>query len=92
MGETLELPLTWNKATAKPLLDNKRKDENVISQWITGSLKYTDFEWCNWIPGMILSLTIDLQSQEKLNKLAIGCITRLWNGSAQTENDSRRSF
>ena len=80
MGETLELPLTWNKATAKPLLDNK-KNEMLLVNGLRGSLKYTDFEWCNWSRNDSISFTIDLQSQEKLNKLAIGCITNYGMGA-----------
>ena len=79
MGETLELPLTWNKATAKPLLGNK-KNEMLLVNGLRGSLKYTDFEWCNWSRNDSISFTIDLQSQEKLNKLAIGCITNYGMG------------
>ena len=80
MGETLELPLTWNKATAKPLLDNK-KNEMLLVNGLRGSLKYTDFEWCNWSRNDSISFTIDLQSQEKLNKLTIGCITNYGMGA-----------
>ena len=80
MGETLELPLTWNKATAKPLLDNK-KNEMLLVNGLRGSLKYTDFEWCNWSRNDSISFTIDLQSQEELNKLAIGCITNYGMGA-----------
>ena len=60
MGETLELPLTWNKTTAKPLLDNK-KNEMLLVNGLRGSLKYTDFEWCNWSRNDSISFTIDLQ-------------------------------
>ena len=80
MGETLELQLTWNKATAKPLLDNK-KNEMLLVNGLRGSLKYTDFEWCNWSRNDSISFTIDLQSQEELNKLAIGCITNYGMGA-----------
>ena len=80
MGETLELPLTWNKATAKPLLGNK-KNEMLLVNGLRGSLKYTDFEWCNWSRNDSISFTIDLQSQEKLNKLTIGCITNYGMGA-----------
>ena len=80
MGETLDLQLTWNKATAKPLLDSK-KNEMLLVNGLRGSLKYTDFEWCNWIRNDSISFTIDLQSQEKLNKLAIGCITNYGMGA-----------
>ena len=80
MGETLELPLTWNKATAKPLLDNK-KNEMLLVNGLRGSLKYTDFEWCNWNQNDSISFTIDLQGREILNKFTIGCITNYGMGA-----------
>ena len=80
MGETLELPLTWNKATAKPLLGNK-KNEMLLVNGLRGSLKYTDFEWCNWNQNDSISFTIDLQGREILNKFAIGCITNYGMGA-----------
>ena len=80
MGETLELQLTWNKATAKPLLGN-RKNEMLLVNGLRGSLKYTDFEWCNWNRNDSISFTIDLLGKEKLNKFAIGCITNYGMGA-----------
>ena len=79
-GETLELQLTWNKATAKPLLGNK-KNEMLLVNGLRGSLKYTDFEWCNWNQNDSISFTIDLQGREILNKFAIGCITNYGMGA-----------
>ena len=80
MGETLDLQLTWNKATAKPLLGNK-KNEMLLVNGLRGSLKYTDFEWCNWNQNDSISFTIDLQGREILNKFAIGCITNYGMGA-----------
>ena len=79
MGEILELQLTWNKATAKTLLGNK-KNEMLLVNGLRGSLKYTDFEWCNWNRNDSISFTIDLQGEEKLHKFAIGCITNYGMG------------
>ena len=80
MGETLDLQLTWNKATAKPLLGNK-KNEMLLVNGLRGSLKYTDFEWCNWSRNDSISFPIDLLGKEKLNKFAIGCITNYGMGA-----------
>ena len=80
MGETLDLQLTWNKATAKPLLGNK-KNEMLLVNGLRGSLKYTDFEWCNWNQNDSISFTIDLQGREILNKFTIGCITNYGMGA-----------
>lgn len=55
MGETLELQLTWNKATAKPLLGNK-KNEMLLVNGLRGSLKYTDLNGVTGIK-MILYLS-----------------------------------
>ena len=79
MGEILDLQLTWNKATAKPLLGNK-KNEMLLVNGLRGGLKYTDFEWCNWSRNDSISFTIDLLGKEKLNKFAIGCITNYGMG------------
>ena len=79
MGEKQSCHSHGTKATAKPLLDNK-KNEMLLVNGLRGSLKYTDSEWCNWSRNDSISFTIDLQSQEKLNKLAIGCITNYGMG------------
>ncbi|WP_459251507.1 glycoside hydrolase family 20 protein [Bacteroides sp.] len=74
MGQTLVLPIVWNKATGKPMLGNKA-NEKVLTNGIRGSLKNTDFEWCCWEKNNRISFTIDLQKTEKLNTFTIGCIT-----------------
>ena len=43
MGQTLVLPIVWNKATGKPILGNK-PNEKLMTNGLRGSLKYTDFE------------------------------------------------
>ena len=48
----------------------------LLVNGLRGSLKYTDSEWCNWSRNDSISFTIDLQSQEKLNKLAIDVYKR----------------
>lgn len=74
MGRTLILPLVWNKATAKPVL-NAVSNEYVLTNGVRGSLKYTDSEWCSWMKSDSLSFTIDLQKVEKLHTFTLGCIT-----------------
>lgn len=74
MGRTLILPLVWNKATAKPVL-NAVSNEYVLTNGVRGSLKYTDSEWCSWMKSDSLSFTIDLQKVEKLYTFTLGCIT-----------------
>lgn len=74
MGETLVLPIAWNKATGKPIIGSNPK-ESLLTNGLRGSLKYTDFEWCCWDKSDRISFTIDLQKKEELNSLTIGCIT-----------------
>lgn len=74
MGKTLVLPIEWNKATAKPVL-NPNPNAKLLTNGLRGSSKYTDFEWCSWAKSDLISFTIDLQKKEELNMLTIGCIT-----------------
>ncbi len=74
MGKILTLPIRWNKATAKPLLGNI-PDERVLVNGIRGSLKYTDFEWCCRAKSDSITFTVDLQKEERMKTLTIGCIT-----------------
>ena len=74
MGQTLVLPINWNKATAKPVIDGL-SNEYVLTNGLRGSLKYTDFEWCTWAKNDTISFTVDLQKEEKLHTFTLGCIT-----------------
>lgn len=74
MGQTLVLPIAWNKATGKPILGNK-PNEKLMTNGVRGSLKYTDFEWCCWEKSDHISFTIDLLQKEKLSTFTIGCVT-----------------
>lgn len=74
MGKTLELPIHWNLATAKPVLGNA-SNEKLLTNGIRGSLKYSDFEWCSWTKSDSVSFTIDLLKREVLNRFILGCIT-----------------
>lgn len=74
MGNLLVLPVRWNKATGKPLLGNKI-NEAILTNGIRGSQKYTDSEWCCWTKNDLISFTIDLQENEKISKITVGCVT-----------------
>lgn len=74
MGETLVLPILWNKATAKPVVDGKA-NELILTNGVRGSLKYTDSEWCCWDRSNRVSFTVDLQKEEELHTLTLGSIT-----------------
>lgn len=74
MGKTLVLPIEWNKATAKPIV-NSNADEKLLTNGIRGSLKQSDFEWCSWPKSDSISFTLDLQKKEQFHVVTLGCIT-----------------
>lgn len=69
-GKTLILPVEWNKATAKPLV-NAASGMEVLVNGLHGSLKQTDFEWYTGA----MSVTVDLQQPEDIRSCTAGCIT-----------------
>lgn len=69
-GKTLILPVEWNKATAKPLV-NAASGMEVLVNGLRGSLKQTDFEWYTGAMGV----TVDLQQPEDIRSCTAGCIT-----------------
>lgn len=69
-GKTLTLPVEWNKATAKPLV-NAASGMEVLVNGLRGSLKQTDFEWYTGA----MSVTVDLQQPEDIRSCTAGCIT-----------------
>lgn len=69
-GRTLILPVEWNKATAKPLV-NAASGMEVLVNGLRGSLKQTDFEWYTGA----MSVTVDLQQPEDIRSCTAGCIT-----------------
>lgn len=69
-GKTLILPVEWNKATAKPLV-NAGSGMEVLVNGLRGSLKQTDFEWYTGA----MSVTVDLQQPEDIRSCTAGCIT-----------------
>lgn len=75
IGKTLELPLVWNKATAKHVSGMGINELPLLVNGVRGSLKYTDGEWCSWLKNNSISFTVDLQKQESVNKISLGSIT-----------------
>lgn len=69
-GKTLILPVEWNKATAKPLV-NAASGMEVLVNGLRGSLKQTDFEWYTGA----MSVTVDLQQPEDIRSCTAVCIT-----------------
>lgn len=74
VGKVLNLPIDWNLATAKPILEVKG-DESLMVNGIRGCEKYTDFEWCTWNDYKENTFTIDLQSAVPVHHVKVGTIT-----------------
>lgn len=74
MGETLVLPLNWNKATGKKLV-NATPEMNVLVNGLRGSLKQTDFEWYTGAISKPIEVTVDLAKNETIKNCTVGCIT-----------------
>lgn len=75
LGQMLELPVIWNKATAKPVKSAGTGDLYMLTNGIRGSQKYTDLEWCSWMKSDTVTFTLDLKKPELVNKLTLGYIT-----------------
>ncbi len=73
-GQVLELPIAYNKATAKDIQSNG-SDPAVLVNGVRGSLKYTDSEWCTWPTNGDAVVTVDLGAQDQLHNLTLGIIT-----------------
>lgn len=72
-GKILDLDLNWNKATGKKVISQNNKDY-VLINGLRGSKKYSDFEWVGWY-NQDVSFIIDLQKQEDIKQIILGCIT-----------------
>lgn len=75
MGQTLELPVVWNPATAKAIKSTGADNIGLLVNGVRGSLKYTDSEWCSWMKNDTVSFTLDLKKPENVNRLILGSIT-----------------
>ena len=74
MGEVLVLPVEWNKATGKNIVDAKG-DEVLLTNGIRGSLRHSDFEWCTWNNQKDASFVLDMGETDTVNKVILGCVT-----------------
>lgn len=74
MGKVLELPLRWNLATAKPLL-NAPSGVSILVNGLRGSLKQSDFEWYTGELSKPISFTIDLMKSQQITECTVGCLT-----------------
>lgn len=75
MGQTLELPVVWNPATARAIKSIGADNIGLLVNGVRGSLKYTDSEWCSWMKNDTVSFTLDLKKPEAVARLTLGSIT-----------------
>lgn len=75
MGQTLELPVVWNPATARAIKSIGADNIGLLVNGVHGSLKYTDSEWCSWMKNDTVSFTLDLKKPEAVARLTLGSIT-----------------
>ena len=75
MGQTLELPVVWNLATAKTIKSAGAAGIGLLVNGVRGSLKYTDSEWCSWMRNDTVSFTLNLDKPQMVNRLTLGSIT-----------------
>lgn len=78
-GKLLELPLTWNLATARPLTGIPQT-ANIVVNGLRGSLKESDFEWYTGDLGKDISFTVDLQEEKDIQECTVGNITNYGMG------------
>ncbi len=72
LGQTLLLPITFNKATAKPIscVGVKAPVERLVNG-LRGSDKPSDFEWCGWYRADG-AFVVDLERVEAISRISLG--------------------
>lgn len=70
LGQVLELPIAWNKATAVELSGAG----GVLVNGVRGSSKKSDFEWMTWSGNGNIEFTADLGRVQEISSVALGCI------------------
>lgn len=78
-GQTLTLPLRWNKATARPVTDGNGQTYR-LTNGLRGSNKQSDFEWSGWY-GEDATFTIDLGKETAIQQITLGSITNYGMGA-----------
>ncbi|MEG1521461.1 MAG: glycoside hydrolase family 20 protein [Bacteroidales bacterium] len=75
MGQTLTLPLQWNKATGKKVTARPNADRlYALTNGVRGSDKHSDFEWCGWY-DTDFSFVVDLGTAQTINEVKLGSVT-----------------
>lgn len=73
-GQTLVLPLVWDKATAGTVT-GQPASLHTLTNGVRGSLRESDFEWCTWTPGKDTEFVVDLGEVRNFDKVVLGCLT-----------------
>lgn len=71
MGETLTLPISFNKATACKVYTNSSAS-NVLVNGVRGSVRSSDFEWASWTDNDTILITLDLKMNIRMKKVSLG--------------------
>ena len=74
IGQVLELPIEWNKATGKTIL-NAQPAEQLLVNGVHGSLRQSDFEWCGWDHPENVCFTLDLKKEEDIKTVTLRSLT-----------------
>lgn len=72
-GMTLVLPVEKHLSTGCRII-NHPESALVLTNGVRGSLRQSDFEWCNW-GGKFANLTLELKEPAPVNRIAVGCLT-----------------
>ena len=78
-GEILNLPVRWNKATAKPVSGNENAEVYMLTNGIKGSDKHTDMEWCGWYDRDV-SFVLDLEEVTPITRVVMGHVVNYGMG------------
>ena len=84
MGQTLVLPIQMNGITGKNMLRSNAVERRLVNG-VRGSLKNTDGEWASWTRNDSISLTFDVGSRKKINRVSLGCLNDYGLGIHQPE-------
>lgn len=72
-GMTLVLPVERHISTGCRIPDKADADK-ILTNGVRGSLRQSDFEWCNWGSNGA-RMTVKLKEETEICRIAVGCLT-----------------
>lgn len=72
-GKTLTVPILHSLSTGKDIIDDKEAG-NLLTNGVRGSLRQSDFEWCNW-GNSGRTFVVDLKEPTEISSVTVGCLT-----------------